>query len=186
MKDLYRGTLVRLASESLETMSKSYMKWDMDSGARRLGSNAPIQLWSEKKIKESFEKHDGKSEKAFRFSIYTLADDKLIGNASLWVESWAHSDAWLGIYIGERDHWGRGFGTDTTRLIVQYGFCELNLRRITLGVYSYNERALKSYLKVGFQVEGRFRGDGLRDGVRFDGICMGLLREEWNALQGAK
>ena len=72
------------------------------------------------------------------------------------------------------------------RLIVQYGFCELNLRRITLGLHSYNERALKSYLKVGFQMEGRIRQEGLRDGARYDGLYMGLLREEWDALQGAK
>lgn len=186
MKDLYRGTLVRLASESPETMSKSFVKWDRDSEAHRLVTSAPGQLWSEKKLKELAEKSNEMSENGFRFSIRTLDEDKLIGVTSLWVEPWAHSDAWLGIYIGERDHWGRGFGTDAMRLIVQYGFCELNLRRITLGLHSYNERALKSYLKVGFQLEGRIRAEGLRDGARYDGLYMGLLREEWDALQGAK
>ncbi|NOT03484.1 MAG: GNAT family N-acetyltransferase [Anaerolineales bacterium] len=186
MKDLYRGTLVRLASESPETMSKSFVKWDRDSEAHRLGDSAPAHLWSEKKLKEFVEKNDDKQENAFRFAIRTLDEDKLIGVTSLWVQPWAHSDAWLGIYIGERDHWGRGFGTDAMRLIVQYGFCELNLRRITLGLHSYNVRALKSYLKVGFQMEGKIRSEGQRDGARYDGLYMGLLREEWDALQGAK
>jgi RimJ/RimL family protein N-acetyltransferase len=72
------------------------------------------------------------------------------------------------------------------RLIVQYGFVELNLRRITLGLHAYNERALKSYQKVGFKLEGRVREEGLRDGVRYDGLDMGILREEWLAMQAAK
>ncbi len=67
------------------------------------------------------------------------------------------------------------------RLIVQYGFIELNLRRITVGLHSYNPRALKSYEKVGFKMEGRVRGEGLRDGQRYDGLYMGILREEWMA-----
>lgn len=184
MKDLYRGTLVRLASESAETMAQSFVKWDRDSQAHRLGDSAPAQLWSEKKTREHVEKNDDKQENRFRFAIRTLNEDTLIGVTSLWVHSWTHSDAWLGIFIGEREYRGRGFGTDAIRLIVQYGFCELNLRRITLGLHLYNERALKSYLKVGFTLEGRARGEGLRDGVRYDGLYMGLLREEWKA-QGA-
>ena len=67
---------------------------------------------------------------------------------------------------------------------VRYAFVELNVRRISLGLHAYNERALKSYQKVGFQLEGRMRGEGLRDGVRFDSLWMGILREEWLALQG--
>ncbi len=182
MKDLYRGALVRLASESPEIMSKSFAKWDRDTEAHRLGDSAPAQLWSEKKTKEYLEKNDGKQENNFRFAIRALAEDKLIGIISLWVQSWANSDAWLGIYIGERDYWGRGFGTDAMCLIVRYGFYELNLRRITLGLHSYNERALKSYLKVGFQLEGRIRSEGQRDGTRYDGLYMGLLREEWKEM----
>ena len=64
-------------------------------------------------------------------------------------------------------------------------FIELNLRRISLGLHAYNERALKSYEKVGFKMEGRMRGEGWRDGVRYDSLWMGILREEWLALQGA-
>lgn len=186
MKDIYRGTLVCLASETPETMAKFHLKWDRDTEAHRLGDSAPAQLWSQKKLKEFVEKNDDRQENSFRFAIRTLEADKLIGTTSLWVHSWTHSDAWLGIFIGEREYWGRGYGTDAMRLIVQYGFVELNLRRITLGLHSYNERALKSYLKIGFTLEGRVRGEGLRDGVRYDDLYMGLLREEWLIAQGAK
>ena len=185
MKDIYRGTLVRLSDDAPEVLAKAHSKWDRDTEQHRLADSDPAQLWSEKKIKESFEKRAGKNENSFRFSVHTLADDKLIGGVGLWIASWTHADAWLGISIGERDYWGRGYGTDAMRLTVQYGFVELNLRRISLGLHAYNERALKSYEKVGFKLEGRMRQDGLRDGVRFDSLWMGILREEWLAAQGA-
>jgi len=187
MKDIYRGTLVRLGSESPEVMAKAFANWDRDTEMHRLADEDPAQLWSEKKLKEFIEKDgESKNEHAFRFSIRTLAEDKLIGVVSLWVHSWTHSDASIGIIVGDREYWGKGYGTDAMRLIVQYGFVELNLRRISLGLHAYNEHALKSYLKVGFQLEGRTRGDGLRDGIRYDSLWMGILREEWLAMQAAK
>jgi RimJ/RimL family protein N-acetyltransferase len=185
MKDLYRGTLVRLAVESPEVMSKMFVRWDRDTEAHRLADSVPAHLWSEKWMKEFAEKRmEKQSEQAYRFWIRTLAEDKLIGDVGLWVNSWTHGEAWVGIMIGERDFWGKGYGTDAMRLAVQYGFTEMNLRRISLGLHAYNLRALKSYEKVGFKMEGCIRGEGLRDGQRYDGYYMGILREEWLALQG--
>ncbi|HNK63205.1 MAG TPA: GNAT family protein [Anaerolineales bacterium] len=182
MKSLYRGSLVRLASVQPDLLAKSLLKWDRDSEAQRLGDFMPVQLQSEKKIKEYLEKRE-ENNTSYRFSILTLAGDVFIGFTSLWVNDWNLGEAWLGIFIGERDYWGKGYGTDAMRLIVQYGFMELNLRRISLGLHAFNERALKSYLKVGFRVEGRERGVFLRDGVRYDDLVMGLLREEWLEMQ---
>jgi RimJ/RimL family protein N-acetyltransferase len=70
------------------------------------------------------------------------------------------------------------------RLIVQYAFMELNLRRVTLGVNAYNPRAIQAYEKVGFIREGVVRGDVKRENQRFDSLEMGLLYEDWLALQG--
>jgi RimJ/RimL family protein N-acetyltransferase len=187
MKDLYRGALVRLASESPEVAAKTFAKWDRDSEFRRFADSDPAQLWSEKKLKEFIERnYEKNSLQSFPFSIRALADDQYIGVVSLWVYSWTCGDAWLGIMIGERDYWGKGYGTDAMRLVVQYGFLELNLRRISLGLHAYNERALKSYEKAGFTLEGRMRGEGQRDGVRYDSLWMGILREEWLALSAVE
>ena len=179
MKDIYRGALVRLSDESPEVLAKAFAKWDRDTEQHRLADDDPAQLWSENKLKEFIEKRAENSSQSFRFSICTLADNTLIGGVGLWINSWTHAEAWLGISIGERDYWSKGYGTDAMRLIVQYGFIELNLHRISLGLHAYNERALKTYQKVGFKMEGRMRGEGLRDGVRYDSLWMGILREEW-------
>ena len=179
MKDLYRGSLVRLSDESPEVLAKAHVRWDRDTEQHRLADSDPAQLFSEKKLKEFIEKRADDNQRSFRFSIRTLADDILIGGVGLWINSWTHTDAWLGISIGERDYWGRGYGSEAVRLAVQYAFLELNLRRVSLGLHDYNERALKAYEKVGFKLEGRTRGDGMRDGVRYDSLWMGILREDW-------
>jgi RimJ/RimL family protein N-acetyltransferase len=184
MKDIYRGQLVRLATESPEVFAKAFVRWDRDTEYHRLADSDPSHLWSEKKVKEWIEKDFEKdATKSMHFSIRTLSDDKFIGEMSLWF-NWPHGDAWVGIVIGERDYWGKGYGTDAMRLIVQYGFIEANLRRVSLSLHSYNERALKSYEKVGFKLEGTMRQDTLREGRRTHGLFMGILREEWLALQG--
>lgn len=186
MKDIFRGKLVRLAVESPETIAKAQTRWFRDSELLRLAESDPAYMWSEKNRKEWAEKQMEKDgDNNFRFSIRTLSDDTLIGEVSIHPQ-WMEADAWVGIGLGERDYWGRGYGTDTMRLILQYGFIELNLQRISLGVHSYNERAFKSYEKVGFKVEGVMRHDTLREGRRSDGIYMGILRDEWLALQGDK
>ena len=112
MKDIYRGTLVCLSSESPEKLAKSFARWDRDSEFHRLADSDPAQLWSEKKIRETIEKDMDDNPQAFRFAIRTLAGGKLIGQVSLWVNSWTHSEAWMGIMIGEREYWDRGYGTD--------------------------------------------------------------------------
>jgi RimJ/RimL family protein N-acetyltransferase len=183
MRDLFRGTLVRLANELPDEMAKTFTRWDRDSEYHRLADSDPAQLWSAKKHREWIEKRDEFKNAPFRFSIRTLEGDRLIGYAGIH-PIWEHSDAWIGIAIGEREYWGKGYGSDAMRLIVQFGFLELNLKRVSLALHSYNERALKAYQKVGFRLEGAVRQDILRDGRRTNSLFMGLLRQEWWNFQG--
>jgi RimJ/RimL family protein N-acetyltransferase len=111
--------------------------------------------------------------------IRMLNSDRLIGGVGLWLESWAHGEAWVGIGIGDRDFWGSGYGTDAMGLILRYAFTELNLRRVSLEVFAHNPRAIRSYEKAGFRREGVIRSDCRRDGQRWDSVFMGILRDEW-------
>ena len=63
--------------------------------------------------------------------------------------------------------------------LLRFAFTELNLRRVSLTVYEYNPRAIRSYEKAGFVVEGRVRQCLNRDGRRWDMLCMGILKEAW-------
>jgi RimJ/RimL family protein N-acetyltransferase len=138
-------------------------------------------------MKEWFEKDlETASPTYVAFSVRTLAEDKLIGFVSFDGINWTSRDAFVAIGIGERDFWGRGFGTDAMRLMLRYGFTELNLHRVTLAVFEYNPRAVRSYEKCGFRHEGREREFLLRDGKRWDLLHMGILRSEWDRQEKAK
>jgi RimJ/RimL family protein N-acetyltransferase len=69
------------------------------------------------------------------------------------------------------------------KLCLQYGFLELGLQRVSLGLHAYNPRALRSYEKAGFRMEGRTRQDVMREGKRTDTLWMGILRDEWLQMQ---
>jgi RimJ/RimL family protein N-acetyltransferase len=185
MRDIYRGKQVRLAGEEPEVLGKAFARWHRDSEYHRLANSRPAQMWSEKSYKEYFEKQmEDDSQRSIRFSIRSLVEDKLIGQVSIHPD-WPRRDAEIGIGIGEREYWSKGYGTDAIRLIVRYGFAELNLQRISLALNSYNERARRAYEKAGFRHEGIMRGDTLREGKRTDGIFMGILRAEWMAQEEA-
>ena len=81
----------------------------------------------------------------------------------------------MGIFIGDKNEWGKGYGTDATKSLIRFGFNELNLHRIWLRVDRNNSAALKCYQKAGLVQEGVFREDVYRNGCFHDTIVMSIL-----------
>jgi len=184
MKDLFRGELVRFTLEEPEAAAKAEIRWQHDTGLHRLLDSNPARFNSEKKIKEWIEQQGDKGfpPDRYYFTVRTLAEDRHIGFLGLWMDL-IHREAWVGIGIGEREFWGRGYGTDMMKLCQRYVFDELGMERLSLGLHEYNPRALRSYEKCGFRLEGRTRRELLREGKRYDSLWMGILREEWQQIQ---
>ncbi len=190
MGNLFTGELVHLGAAKADD-KQAFARWSNDAEYLRQLNFDPAMPraadhWDEKKDKDKKEEDN----REYKFGIRTLADDKLIGLTGLWV-TWNHQVAWFWIGIGEPEYRGHGYGTDTTRLIVNYAFRELGLYRVQLGVFGYNTRAQRVYEKVGFVKEGVQRAALYRDGQRHDLIGMGILRPEWEtqyatALQNAE
>ena len=88
------------------------------------------------------------------------------------------------ISIGEPDAWGQGYGTEATELMLWLAFERIGLHRVGLSVFSFNERAIRSYEKAGFRIEGHDREAIARDGRRWDELTMGILAHEWRARRG--
>ena len=105
----------------------------------------------------------------------------LIGNISLMHPSDRDRHAELGIVIGEKDYWSKGYGTDAIKTLLRYAFDELNYHKVLLRVYDFNQRAVRCYEKCGFKVEGRLRQHIFRHGQWHDEILMGVLRDEFRA-----
>jgi RimJ/RimL family protein N-acetyltransferase len=181
--DLFRGRLVRLTGENPETLAKASVLWDRNSEFRRLLDDDPAILWSKDKIREWIEKDIEGQEGEFFFALRTVEDNHLIGFVSLFEFDWSNGDCLVGIGLGDREYWGRGYGSEAMNLILRYAFDELNLYRVSLVVFEYNLRAIRAYEKVGFKVEGRTRQRLLREGRRWDLVYMSLLRDEWRASQ---
>jgi RimJ/RimL family protein N-acetyltransferase len=179
--DLFSGELVRLVAPDPERAAEGFYSWAQDPEYQRLLDNNPARMGSLKKFKEWIEKDTVEKEpnEFIFFMLRTLAEDRLIGFVGLDGIRWSHGDSYVGIGLGEREYWGKGYGTDAMRLVLRYAFDELNLHRVSLAVFEYNPRAIRSYEKAGFVVEGRSRQFLNRDGRRWDLIYMGILREEW-------
>jgi RimJ/RimL family protein N-acetyltransferase len=177
---LLTGQLVHLTAEDAQVGAEAFSKWGRDSEYSRLLDNDPAHvasIWATRKWIERTAEELLPNETFFM--VQTLENNILIGFVGLFGIEWSHGDAWVGIGIGDRQYWGKGYGTDAMRVILRYAFTEMNLQRITLGVFEYNQRAIRSYQKAGFSIEGRLRQYIHREGRYWDEIIMGILREDW-------
>jgi diamine N-acetyltransferase len=113
-------------------------------------------------------------------------DGKLIGNVALEGINWKDRHAELGIVIGEKDCWDKGYGTDAVHALLGFAFREMNLHRVFLRVFEDNVRAIRCYEKCGFQHEGRLREAEFSAGCYRDELLMGVLRSEFLAAGGGE
>jgi len=89
----------------------------------------------------------------------------------------------LFIGIGVKDHWGQGYGTDAMRVVLRYFFREVLLRKVQLSCYDFNTRAIASYRKCGFEVEGVRRNIAYVHGEWCDSIEMAITIDQFNSLE---
>lgn len=110
------------------------------------------------------------------------ADGKYLGYCSLIQLQNRYGNFELGIKIGDRDYWGKGYGREVIRLLLDYAFRYLGGRRIALTTNAKNDRAIRCYLACGFVEEGRPRKVLWIEGEYVDLVNMGILRDEWQAM----
>lgn len=176
---LFTGKLVRLAAPHADD-AKLMALWSADTEYQRLMEVHPVQphqpTYFVKYIEEDLRP------RFYAFAIRVLATDALIGDVMLMGVNHIHGDCYVGIGIGDRAYWGKGYGSDAMNLVLSFAFQELNLRRVSLFALKGNPRAVRSYEKCGFVHEGLVRGAEHR-GARDDVVAMGVLRNEWLAKQ---
>jgi RimJ/RimL family protein N-acetyltransferase len=145
---------------------------------RTLARHRPVNLRAE----EAFIDQLGQGGHDLVLGIAVRATDRLIGTTGFHHMDFTNRHCSFGISIGEKDEWGKGYGTEATTLMVRYAFDTLNLNRVWLHVFEFNERGLRAYEKVGFKREGVLRQNCFRDGRYWDTIVMGVLRDEWQTV----
>lgn len=155
-------------------------RWVNDPETRRfLGRVTPLDAIAERNW------HQGRSRSAHPgdivFAVVLKEGDRYIGNIGLHGIDWINGVATTGAVIGEADCRNRGYGTEAKMLVLKYAFDELRLERIESKVLATNGRSLRALEKQGYAVEGVMRSKFVRDGCRVDEICLGLLREDFEA-----
>lgn len=115
----------------------------------------------------------------FVIEVIENSDKVPIGDIGLFNINTKDQNCTLGIAIGEIDYWSNGHGTEASKLIIDYGFKQLNLHRISSSAIEYNERSIKLHKKLGFKEEGRRRKIYFKNGQFWDELIYGLLKEEW-------
>jgi RimJ/RimL family protein N-acetyltransferase len=151
-------------------------KWSNDAELRRLiGEVAPMsRADTEKWYRELLADKD-----RVWFAIVLKRGDRVIGEAGLlrMFRPWRTTD--MTIIIGEKDEWGRGYGTEVGHLLLHYAFRQLGFHRISIGVVGFNKRALKFWESLGFKKEGVQRDEYFYDNAYSDGIMMSILENEF-------
>jgi len=178
------GSLVLLRPLERADLNERYLSWVNDPEVTRYTEVGTFPSTAEDL--ENYYRGVTDSKDYVMLAVVEKKSGRHIGNAKLGPIHWIHRSATFGILIGEKDLWGKGVGIEATRLMVEYGFGRLNLRRIDLGVFAEHEAAVKCYEKVGFKIEGRMREDLFQGGEYKDRLWMGLLRSEYKPLRRGK
>ena len=171
------GSLVTLGPVSRDLIPL-YTRWINDfSALRTLGAQmlGPTTVEAE----ESWYESTSRGEKGVLFTIRERDTGRPIGNCGLNLVDKQNRRAIFGIMIGESDARGKGFGTESAHLILDYSFTALGLHSVSLTVAEYNLAGQKAYAKAGFKECGRLRETLWFGGRYWDTILMDCLESEF-------
>ena len=179
------GERIRLRRNERSDIPK-FVEWLNDPEVRRyLLVDLPISQANEEQWFENMLKLPA-NEQPFGIEIREIEPAggeehwRLIGNCSFMDINWAVRSAEVGLFIGEKSCWNKGYGTDVMQTLLDLGFGTLNLNRIFLRVDEANKGGISAYEKAGFIHEGRFRQGTFQNGEYADVLLMSVLRAEWN------
>lgn len=153
----------------------SYLKWMNDEAVAVNFGQFPKVVSSKSDMKWLYEPGID----MHRYAMVLLEGDVLIGSISLHNIDHLNRNAFIGIFIGEAEHRGKGYGTEAVRLILNYGFKTMNLHNIMLTVHADNYGGIGCYKKAGFQEVGRMREWIFKDGKYVDKLYMGIMEHEF-------
>ena len=120
--------------------------------------------------------------KPYNIVVMIVVDGVAIGTMGLHNIDYRSRLGTTGALIGEKEYWGKGYGSEAKMLLLDFAFNTLNLRKICSNVIAFNERSLKYSLKCGYKEEARLKKHHYADGKYWDKLCLAVFREDWEPL----
>ncbi|MDY6012691.1 GNAT family protein [Clostridium sp.] len=175
---MYIGTKVLLRAYKEEDIEKILSFVNDFEVKKLLDSNTPfpISKWEEEVW---IKKNRGIDSLTYDFAIEEISTGNIIGGCSINSVNVKNRNCTIGIMIGDKNYWGKGYGYDALSILIKFIFEECNIEKIKLSVFSLNPRAIACYKKLGFKEEGRLKREIYREGKYHDEILMALFREEY-------
>jgi len=160
-----------------------FLKWFNDPEVIQYLSSfyLPMTEMAEEKYIEDVGTTRASTSASFVIEAIDGETTKPIGNVGLHNINTKDHGASFGIAVGDKEYWSKGYGTEAARLIIDYGFQQLNLHRISSSAIAFNERSIRMHKNLGFVEEGRMREAIFKNGQYHDQIGFGLLRSEWKS-----
>ena len=156
----------------------TYLRWINDfSALRTLGAVSPGPTTMEQEVRW----YESQAAGEVRFTVYERATERPIGSTALHGIDYRNRTAVFGIFIGEVDARGQGYGTETTRLMLDYAFTALGLHSVMLTVAEFNLAGQRAYARAGFRESGRRRQCRWLAGRLWDEISMDCLATEFES-----
>jgi RimJ/RimL family protein N-acetyltransferase len=174
----FLGQQVRLVALNSDTDAGVMARWSADFESWRLLDGANWRARSQTGAAGEAPTRQPRRT-TIGFVIRTLVEDRSIGYTGLLGIRRVPGEAWLRIGLGDRRYWDQRYGADALQVMLRYAFHELNLNRISLGVFDYDAGVIRAYEAAGFAIEGRMLQEAGRDGRSRAGVLMGIRREEW-------
>lgn len=174
---MYKGEKVILRAYKEEDAIKAHRFVNDKELITNLSNSIPFPMTYEEEL--GFVKSQKKNnEGTYNFAIEAIENKEYIGGCGINKVNWQTRVAELGIMIGNKEYWGKGYGTDAIKVLIKFMFEEMNINKISLGVYSFNKRAIRCYEKCGFKVEGVLKQEVYTGGKYYDKILMALFKED--------
>ena len=182
---LHEGPIINITGDKValgphrRELLPLYQRWINDfEVTRTLSVGLRPTTWE---AEQAWYERASKSEQDVVFTIYERATMRPIGGTGLHDIHDRSRTAEFGILIGEKECWGKGYGTETTILMLDYGFHALGLHNILLTAASFNERGIRAYTRAGFRVIGRRRQAWPLGGDTYDLVLMDCLATEFRS-----
>lgn len=163
---------IGLRPVSVNDASAKYLGWLNDPEVTR-GIETGIFPNTIESLQEYLQ-NVSRSKSDLMFAIIEKVTGAHVGNVKLANINWVNRNAQLGIIIGDRNAWGKKYGTEACKLVIDYAFSKINLHKVWLVVYANNPAARAMYEKVGFHEEGHQKEHVFSEGKFVDAYLMAV------------